>query len=776
MHRVWAALMTAARYIVANVPVVVATALCTHWRFAWGDRVPLVAYAIAIALAAVACGAGPALLATGTSVAAVSYFFLPPRHELGVVRTIDQVHLLLLAANGVLVAMTTRYARCLRRRDALESLHTHELRRVGARVRRLWESNVIGVIHSDARGAILDANDGLLRMLGYAREDLCDPGLSWRTMTAPEHLARDDAAIAEAMMKGSCTPYEKTYFAKDGRRVPVLIGYALLEGSKPEFICFVIDLTAQKRAEAVLAEQITKAITDHASAALFMIDVEDGRCTFMNPAAEAMTGYSLSEIDHRPLHELIHHHHADGAPYPAAECELSRVATARGNPVEAREQVYFRRNGESFPALCTARRVDRPGYAPSVLLEVRDVTEVKRAAAEREMLLESERAARAEAERAARAKDELVAVVSHELRTPLSAVLGWADIARRRGQAEEQRDKALRIVERNARLLAQIMADILDVSRISTGKLHIERAPVDLWSVALAAVDSVRSAAEGKGVELITSIDCGELGGCVVLGDAPRLQQVVWNLLSNAIKFTPRGGHVRISVSATDDQARIVVRDDGQGIEPAFLPCVFDRFRQADASASRAQGGLGLGLSIVKHLVELHGGSVRAESEGLGRGACFTVELAREEAHPTAELDASTPGPFAELAHARVLVVDDEPDARELARRLLEERGAVVWTAASATEALDLLDERPVDAMVSDIGMPGVDGYELMRRVRAASRSVPAIALTAYARPEDAARALAAGYRAHLAKPYPPSKLLAAVAELVSPKARCPAS
>ena len=898
MHRVWATAMRVVRYTVANVPVIVATALCTYWRHAWGDRAPLLAYVLAIGLAALACGAGPALLATLTSVIAVAYYFLPPHHDFVVGRTIDQVHLLLLAANGGLIALTSRYVRCLRLRDALDALRVRELeqanetrqalhaqfravfelpllpltmmrrngdvveandawlRLVGttreqvgagevncialttpefgatiersveavkatgrfgpvekayrkpdgnrvpvlvggsvvpddgsdllmvfavdlseqkrteaalraseARLLRLWEANIIGVTHSSASGAILDANDAFLRMLGFSREDLQAGRLSWRETTPEEHIDRDDRAIAEALERGTCTPYEKTYIGKDGRRVPALLGFALLEGSQSEFICFTIDLTAQKRAEAALADQITKAITDHASDALFMIDVKDGRCTFMNPAAEAMTGFSLADIDHRPLHDVIHHHRADGAPYPRSECELARAAEATEGLIEGREEVYFRRSGERFPALCTARRIDRPGHAPRVLLEVRDITEVKRAAAEREMLLESERAARAEAERASRAKDEFVAVMSHELRTPLNAVLGWADIALRRGQSDEQRDKALRVVARNARLLAQIMADILDVSRISSGKLHIERVPIDLSAVTLAAVDSVRSAAEAKGVELVSSIDSR---GCVVLGDAPRLQQVMWNLLSNAIKFTPREGRVGVSVEANRSAIRIVVRDDGQGIEPAFLPQLFERFRQADASASRAQGGLGLGLSIVKHLVDLHGGTVRAESAGLGQGSTFTVALAREASPVALDADALPVGPFTELVDAHVLVVDDEDDARELVRRLLEERGASVWTAASAAEALALLATQPIDAMVSDIGMPGVDGYELMRRVRRGARSVPAVALTAYARPEDAARALEAGYRAHLAKPFDPSKMLAAVAEMLA--------
>ncbi len=434
------------------------------------------------------------------------------------------------------------------------------------------------------------------------------------------------------------------------------------------------------------------------------------------------------------------------------------------------EREYLRPDGRRVPALVGATAM--PGEPGTFLVFAVDLTEQKRneeearAAAQRAILLESERAARCAAERESRVKDEFVATLSHELRTPLNAILGFSQLAQRPGRTPEHQRQALEVIERNARLLTQLIADLLDVSRIVSGKLRIDMATVDLRDALDAALAMVRPTAEAKGVALVTEIGAE---GAAVLGDAARLQQVVWNLVSNAIKFTPRGGRVEVSMALTEGEARIEVGDTGLGIDQAFIPRLFERFCQAEGSATRRHGGLGLGLSIVKHLVEMHGGTVHAASDGPGRGARFTVTLpladaAAHDEPPSRPL--SAPG----LAGARVLVVDDEPDARDLVRRLLEEHGAAVVTAASADEALDAIAARRPDVMISDIGMPGVDGYDLIRRVRAgdATRTVPAVALTAYARPEDRERALCAGYHVHLRKPIDPQEMLNAVARLVT--------
>jgi PAS domain S-box-containing protein len=398
-----------------------------------------------------------------------------------------------------------------------------------------------------------------------------------------------------------------------------------------------------------------------------------------------------------------------------------------------------------------------------------EITDRKQAAAEREQLLASERAARADAEHANRMKDDFLAVASHELRTPLNAVVGWASMLRRPGRTAAQLDKGLEVIDRNARLQAQLISDLLDVSRIVTGKIRVELQPVTLSAVVEAGVDALRAAAAAKGIEIETAVLPLE---ATVRADAARLQQIVTNLLSNAVKFTPRGGRVGVSLTQRGDRAELVVRDSGEGIAAAFLPHVFDRFRQADGSTTRQHGGLGLGLAIVKHLVELHGGEVRAESAGAGAGATFTVVLPCEGEDVARAAGPVFAGTRISLRGVSVLVIDDKEDARELVQRVLEEHEATVESASSATEALALLRRRAPHVLVSDISMPGMDGYELIRAVRrgdvAGAHRVPAMAVTAFAREEDRERALSAGYQAHLPKPIEAGALVAAVASLAA--------
>jgi PAS domain S-box-containing protein len=509
----------------------------------------------------------------------------------------------------------------------------------------------------------------------------------------------------------------------------------------------ILDVTEQRRAEDALAEQLalTRAITANATAGLFMVD-EEGRCLFMNSAAEAMTGYAFEELRGRPLHDAI-----------------------RG----CLPDVYIRKGGELFPGVCVATPIRKGGKARSSVIELRDVTEQKRAEHEREMLLDRERAARAEAERANRLKDEFVATTSHELRTPLNAVLGWASLLQRPSMSRAQITRGLASIERNARALAQIVSDLLDVSRIASGKLRLELCPVDVRAALANALDGMRDAVAAKGVELHAAL---APVGDRVLGDAGRLEQVFWNLVSNAIKFTPRGGRVDVSLTRVGQHVEISVSDTGQGIDPSFLPNVFERFRQADASPARQHGGLGLGLAIVKQLVELHGGDVHAESAGLGKGARFTVALPLA----TAPLDhhLSPRGArrdISKLKGVKVLAVEDEPDALELVQRIFEQHGAAVLAIRSSHEAIAAVAEHHPDILVSDIGLPGMDGYELIRRIRADLpgdvRDLPAVALTAFARSEDRERAMAAGFQAHVAKPIEPAELATVVAGLLPDRA-----
>jgi signal transduction histidine kinase/response regulator RpfG family c-di-GMP phosphodiesterase len=406
-----------------------------------------------------------------------------------------------------------------------------------------------------------------------------------------------------------------------------------------------------------------------------------------------------------------------------------------------------------------------------------EVTERKQAEEERARLLVREQEARAEAEAANRAKDEFLATLSHELRTPLTSILGWTRLLRSGNLPEESSGGALETIERNARAQSQLIDDLLDVSRIITGKLRLDVRPLELASIIESVINSVRPAASAKGIEILMNLD-NSAGP--VMGDPNRLQQVVWNLLSNAVKFTPNHGRVYVGLTRRRSHVEITVSDTGQGIRADFLPHIFDRFRQADGTTTRVHGGLGLGLAIVRHLLELHGATIHAHSDGTGQGATFTVKLPAavvheaddiEQMHITSEnVNFLSSDNSSVLKGLRVLVVDDEPDTRDLLDTVLRGHGADVKVAGSTSEALEILETWAASVLVSDIGMPGEDGYALIKKVRALDakqkRRIPAIALTAYAGVEDRQRALAADFQVHMAKPLDPDELVHAVAHL----------
>ncbi len=412
---------------------------------------------------------------------------------------------------------------------------------------------------------------------------------------------------------------------------------------------------------------------------------------------------------------------------------------------------------------------------------IEDITQRKQAEEERKQLLAREQAARAEAETANRLKDEFLATLSHELRTPLNAIIGWTSLLRKQKFSPEKAARALEIIERNAHVQTQLIEDLLDVSRIIRGQLRLNICPVDLNQIIETALDAVKPAADAKGIVLKSFLQpaTGSANG-----DPDRLQQVVWNLLSNAIKFTSPEGRVSIYLEWLDRDVQIRVQDTGKGLPKNVIPYIFDRFRQAEASTTRSHGGLGLGLAIVRHLVELHGGTVWCESAGLGRGSTFTVQLPRQsvyqqeedtESAPTRVEATATPPSSSTLAGLRVLVVDDEPDALEYFKIVFEEEGAQVTVANSVSKALQALEASPPDVLVSDIGMPVEDGYSLIARVRDLERQrggfLPAVALTAYARKEDRQRTLAAGFQMHLSKPVEPNELVTAIAKLAGRQA-----
>jgi len=397
-------------------------------------------------------------------------------------------------------------------------------------------------------------------------------------------------------------------------------------------------------------------------------------------------------------------------------------------------------------------------------------------------LYEQTKAAREQAEEAGRLKDEFLATVSHELRTPLNAMLGWSRMLRTGELDEQTHEHALVTIERNAMAQAQLIEDLLDVSRIISGKMALDAQPVELAPTIQAAVDSVRLAAEAKGIRLSMTLDAS---AGPVSGDPTRLQQIVWNLLSNAIKFTPKDGRVEVRLERVDSHVEIIISDSGIGISPDFLPNVFDRFRQADGTLTRSYGGLGLGLAIGRHLVELHGGSIFAASDGEGRGATFTIRLPLMNVSDLEPFPAEIVGRKRSIALSdvpleypvgleglRVLVVEDEPDARQLLATILGNCKADVTTVASTAAAIEILERLKLDVLISDIEMPGEDGYSLIRKVRAKEGSlngrIPAAALTAHAAVKDRMRALSAGYDIHVPKPVEPAEVIAVIASLAN--------
>lgn len=400
----------------------------------------------------------------------------------------------------------------------------------------------------------------------------------------------------------------------------------------------------------------------------------------------------------------------------------------------------------------------------------RYISELQRSEEERDQLLSRAERARAEAEAANRIKDEFLATLSHELRTPLTSLLGWSSVLREANRDEKVMTQGLEAIDRNARVQAQLIDDLLDVSRIVSGKLNLDVRPLDVASVTRAAINVVRPAADAKGIFIDYWAEPG-LGA--ISADSARLQQIVWNLLSNAVKFTPHGGKITVRVEQDGTDARVTVKDTGQGIEPDFLPRAFDRFRQADSSTTRSFGGLGLGLAIVRHLVELHGGTVSAHSEGINRGATFsaTFPLLSDRAEAVAIAHGSDgAGETHSLDGLRVLLVDDEPEARQIITTVIARTGAEVTACTSASEALAKLIEWKPDVILSDIAMPEEDGYTFIHKVRALPREkggdTPAAALTAYARDIDRRQALAAGYQMHIPKPIGASQLVSMIAKL----------
>ncbi|HYG79826.1 MAG TPA: PAS domain S-box protein [Pyrinomonadaceae bacterium] len=618
------------------------------------------------------------------------------------------------------------------------------------------------IFMTDAEGHVISWNLGAERILGYSETEVL--GQSASRFFTPEDLERgeDEKELATAAREGRAED-ERWHLRRDGTRfwasgvvTPVRDGAGALLG----FTKVMRDMTERKRLE----EERDRFFT--LSMDMLCVVALDGYLRRVNPAFEKTFGYTADELLAAPIFDFVH-------PEDRPVLKAEYVKLSAGEPTTYLENRGRCKDGSYKWVGWTYFPVPEEGLAYGVGREV-----TKRRQMEEVLKLRAE-----ELEQANRLKDEFLATLSHELRTPLTAILGWSRLLRAKQFNEAEQEHAVEIIERNAEAQARLIEDLLDVSRIITGKLRLETQPVAPAAVVEAAVNALRPAAEAKKIQLDCVID--SVAG-PLMGDPARLQQIVSNLLSNAIKFTPAGGRVEVQLARADSHTRIVVRDNGVGIRPEVLPHIFERFRQADSTSARAHSGLGLGLAIVRHLVERHGGVVSAESQGEGQGAVFTVDLplsmtesvpgdsgqAPTGAHQTraangAEDDFDNP---CALECLRVLLVEDEQDTLELVKAILERCGAEVTAVASADEALASFERARPDVLVSDIGMPGGNGYELIKRIRALGPErggrVPAVALTAYAGPKDRRRALLAGFQVHLAKPIEPDELLAVVSGL----------
>ncbi|MGB3295162.1 MAG: PAS domain S-box protein [Phormidesmis sp.] len=622
------------------------------------------------------------------------------------------------------------------------------------------DANVVGILFGNVSGSVHEANDEMLRIVGYSREDLHAGRLCWIDMTPSEYLPLDEQAITEAKKTGACLPYEKEYIHQDGCRVPVLIGFSLVGEAREELVAFVLDVSAHKRAQESLRQRESElsAVTNTVPVMISFVDA-DQRYRFNNRGYEEWFGLSAAEMYGKHLWEVM-----SELEYEAIRPYVERVLA--GEQVAYENETFLKNNVPCYLSATYVPRLNKAGTVEGFVALISDVTDRRHIEIEREQLLQSEKAAREAAERANRIKDEFLAVVSHELRTPLSPIVGWSQLLKRGKLSPEKTSIALDTIERNAKLQVQLIGDLLDISRVLRGKMSLVKTRVDLSDVIAAALDTVQLAAETKFIEIETTIS-----PCVVVGDAGRLQQIVWNLLSNAVKFTPEQGEVRVALSAIDNQAQIRVADTGKGISADFLPYVFEHFRQEDYSTTRQFGGLGLGLAITRQLVEMHGGRVRAKSDGENQGAAFTVTIPLSPPAsdlPVMRISGAAKG---DLTDVRLLIVDDETDSQEITAFVLEQAHATVVMAGSGAEALREIDQSVPHVLISDVGMPDMDGYALIRQIRQRPAEkggeMLAIALTAYAGEGDFKQAIAAGFHRHLAKPIDPDELVATVASLL---------
>jgi PAS domain S-box-containing protein len=645
---------------------------------------------------------------------------------------------------------------------------------------RLFLSSIVSsaddaIVSKDLNGIVTSWNKAAERLFGYKADEII--GHPIEILMPPGHADEENQILDRLRRGGRIEHYETQRRRKDGSIVEVSVTISPIRDRIGRIVGaskIARDITERKRwQEAEVAESFLGAIVESAEDAIISKNL-DGIVMSWNSAAEKLFGYLAAEIIGKPITILI------PADHPDEEVQiLKRIR--RGERIEHHETQRRRKDGSIVEVAQTISPIrDSLGRVVGVSNITRDVTEQKRSERREREALRQAQEARRQAEDASIAKDEFLATISHELRTPMTAILGWSRMMMSGELTPDRQQRGIEIIDRNARAQAQLIEDLLDISRIVSGRLRIEFKPVDMAAVIAAAVESIRPTAEAKKIRIQTVLSSA---GGPILGDADRLQQVIWNLLSNAVRFTGRDGFIQIELQRIESQVEISVTDNGIGIKPEFFPHLFERFTQADSSTTRSRGGLGMGLAIVKSLVELHGGVVSAYSEGEGKGSTFTVKLPisairlERKQEPQAQKSRSSVHikDRHELVGLKILVVDDEADTVELLRFLFNDAGAIIQTAQSVEEALQIFDSWQPDILVSDIGMPKIDGYELIRIIREERHSrIPAVALTAMARIDDRLKALTAGYQMHVSKPVEPVELISIVASLVGLVTRRP--
>lgn len=641
-------------------------------------------------------------------------------------------------------------------RDITERKHSQLTKEL---LSAIVESSDDAIISKSLDGTILSWNAAAEQIFGYTAREVIGKSIM---LIIPSDRQNEEPAIIERIVSGQAIKhYETVRKRKDGTLIDIAVTVSPLKDSDGRIVGaskIARDITEQRKAREEITFQAR--LLNAVEQAVIATDLS-GTVIFWNEFAEGLYGYSAEEAIGSNIFSLTP---AEGSKQKADEI----FETLKLGKSWVGEMTVRRRDGSTFPAMITdSPIINERGKLIGVVGVSVDISDEKHAAAERQRLLEREKSARAEAETANRLKDEFLATLSHELRNPLNVVIGYSEILRRTEKPLNEAfvAQAAEVIRRNALAQSQLVSDLLDLSRLQMGKLAINRERVSLSTIVNDAIETVKAEAQGKNI----AVDFRSSNEALVVdGDPVRLGQITWNLLNNAVKFTGNGGRITITLEKVEGAARLGIEDTGQGIAPDFLPHVFEIFRQADGSSSRRQGGLGIGLALVKQLAELHGGRVEAASEGTGRGACFSVWLPIL-ANVTEGKTGHT-GNTGILKRKFILVVDDSKETTEMLSKLLQMEGAFVWTARSGMEALSVAKDKSFDLIISDISMPEMDGYQLLRRLRKlpSLEEVPALALTGFGRTEDVARAQKEGFARHFTKPLDIEKLLQTVRELTS--------